>query len=363
VIICGHPVYPIPIHLKPAFDKEVDKLFDLKIIRPSNSPFSSPVVMVIQSDNTYRLTVDFRQLNAHTIFRAEPCGSLEEDLYKFAKAKKKSELDITKAYYQIKLSEKTCKLTAFPTNKGLMEFTRMPFGMVTAGATYITLMRIVLAGLKNVAFYYDNIFIYTITWDEHVKAIETVLERLELHGLTARPSKCKFAFKTLNYLGFTISEDKLATQPKKIDAILKIERPTTKKTLRSFLGVISFYRRFIKEVATLTAPLSDLLKKGTKEPLQWTTSHESSFENLKQKLVKAPVLKLPDKNKTFILRTDASNIGLGAILLQFHDDTPFPISYASRKLLPREKNYSTVERECLAIIFGIAKFKYYLFGK
>lgn len=190
-----------------------------------------------------------------------------------------------------------------------------------------------------------------------------MLDRLASHGLTARPSKCKFSYSSLNYLGVIVGHDELKTQPIKVEARVRIQRPTSKKTLRSFLGVISFYRKFIKDVATLTAPLSDLLKKGSKEPLQWEEIHETCFGNLKQCLVMAPILKLPDASKPFVLRTDASNVELGAILLQFHDDVPLPVSYASRKLLPRERNYSTIKRECLAIVFVIAKFKYYLLGK
>ena len=154
-------MYPVPVHLQPCFQDEVNKLHEQGIIRPSSSPHCSPVVMVRKSDGSYRMAIDYRQLNSVTVFHAEPVCTVEEDLYKFAGARYFSELDLCKAYYQIPLTEKAKPLTAFPTHKGLMEFNRLPFGLVTACATYIRLMRIVLAGLPNVSFYFDNIFVYS----------------------------------------------------------------------------------------------------------------------------------------------------------------------------------------------------------
>lgn len=181
--------------------------------------------------------------------------------------------------------------------------------------------------------------------------------------MTVRLSKCRFGFNEIRYLGFVIDGKHLKPQCEKIDALMKIPPPTTKKTLRSFLGMISFYRMFIPQASELTAPLSYLLRKNVREPLMWTKELAERFEKLKFTLCQHPVLKLPDPNIPFILRTDASNCGLGAVLLQYLDDSPFPVAYASRKLLDREKGYSTIERECLAIVFGVQRFEYYLKGK
>lgn len=356
-------LYPIPIHLQPYFNEEVDRLLDQGIIQPSSSPHCSPVVMVRKPDGSYRMAVDYRSLNSITIFDAEPIGTIEEDLHKFSGARYFSELDLTKAYYQVPVSLQSRPLTAFPSHRGLMEFTRLPFGLVTACATYIRLMRIVLAGLSNVSFYFDNVFIFSLTWTDHLDALHAVLQRLREYGLTARPSKCKFAFKSIQYLGFLVDGDTLRPLNDRIQALQDIALPRTKKDLRSFLGMISFYRMFIPQASSHTGPLSDLLRKGSSEPLIWSGSLQNHFNTLKTALLSPPVLKLPDASLTFVLRTDASGTGLGAVLLQYHEDVPYPVSYASRKLLDREKKYSTIERECLAIIFGVQRFDYYLRGK
>ncbi|XP_047469564.1 uncharacterized protein LOC125025584 [Penaeus chinensis] len=223
-------IYPIPIHLKSHFEAEVDRLLEQGIIQLSSSPHSSPVVMVKKSDGSYRMAIDYRAVNSVTNFHAEPACNMEEDLYKFSGCKYFSELDLTKAYYQVKLSEKARPLTAFPSHKGLMEFCRMPFGLVNACATYVRLMRIVLAGLKNVSFYFDNIFIHTKTWEEHTQAILSVLQRLREHNLTAKPSKCRFGFKSIPYLGFILDGNYLHPKLDKIEAILSLPPPCTKKT-------------------------------------------------------------------------------------------------------------------------------------
>ena len=356
-------MYPIPVHLQPHFREEVDRLLEQGIIQPSSSPHCSPVVMVRKSDGSYRMAVDYRSLNAITVFDAEPVGTIEEDLHKFTRARYFSELDLTKAYYQVPVSQQARPLTAFPTHRGLMEFTRLPFGLVTACATYIRLMRIVLAGLSNVSFYFDNIFVFAVTWEDHLAALRAVLQRLREHCLTARPAKCKFGFKTIQYLGFLVDGETIRPLNDRIRALQDVALPRTKKDLRSFLGMVSFYRMFIQQASSHTGPLSDLLRKGTSEPLVWSDTLQAHFTTLKTALSSPPVLKLPDLNLTFVLRTDASGAGLGAVLLQYHEDLPFPVAYASRKLLDREKRYSTIERECLAIIFGIHRFDYYLQGK
>ena len=356
-------VYPVPVHLREEFNKEVDRLFELGIIEPSQSPYCSPVVMIKKPDNSYRVAQDFRALNSITNFDAEPMPNIEDDLYKFSNAVFISELDITKAYHQVKLDLDSKKYTAFPTYKGLMQYTRMPFGLVTACATYIRLMRIVFDKISNVSVYFDNIYVISKEWKDHLETLQLVLERLKLHGLTARPSKCNFAFQSVKYLGFNIKNNELSPLREKVDRIASLNCPNSKKLLRSFLGIVNFYRKFIPDMAKLAFPLTEKLKKGIREPLEWNSEEEQCFDKLKSYFSSDLILRLPDLSLPFCLRTDASATGLGAVLLQYHDKFPYPVSYASKKLLPREQNYSVIERECLAIVWGIERFKYYLYGR
>ncbi|XP_069938506.1 uncharacterized protein [Cherax quadricarinatus] len=356
-------VYPVPVHLRKTFDNEVDKLFNLNIIEPSKSAFCSPVVMVKKPDNSYRLAQDFRYLNTITKWDAEPMPVIDHDLYKFHDCKFFSELDISQAYHQVPLHPDSKQYTAFPTHRGLMQYRTMPFGLVTACATYIRLMRIVLSDLKNVSVYFDNIYIMTNAWEDHLNTLSLVLKRLRTHGLTVKPQKCFLGYHKVQYLGFIISDNNFSPLPNKTKAVLESTFPATKKLLRSFLGSVNFYRNFVPNLSSLTSVLTDYLKKGVKEPLSCSEEAIQSFEEIKSIFSNPPVLKLPDINKIFCLRTDASHSGLGAVLLQYYEETPFPVSFASKKLLPREERYSTVEKECYALVWGISRFKYYLYGK
>ena len=244
-----------------------------------------------------------------------------------------------------------------------MEFRRLPFGLVTACATYIRLMRHVLDGLSNVSFYFDNIFVYSTDWDQHCSALRSVFDRIRMHHLTLKSSKCHYGFPTIQYLGFILGGDRLQPQPDKVEALCRLPPPRTKKLLRSFLGMVGFYKSFIPQAANYTGPLSDLLKKIVREPLPWSDELQACFNQLKFALSSSPVLRLPDVSLPFVLRTDASSHGLGAVLLQYHLDCPHPVAFASRKLSARESRYSTIERECLAVVFGILRFDYYLRGR
>ena len=199
--------------------------------------------------------------------------------------------------------------------------------------------------------------------EHHCQVLAKVLDRLRAHNLTVKLSMCKFGYSSIKYLGFILGENTLQPQYDKIEAIANLKAPTTKKGLRSFLGMVSFYSMFIPNMSDLTSVLTDFLSSKTTEPITWTELAMTNFDKLKQALICEPVLKLPNPNIPFSLRTDASGVGLGALLVQYYDGVAFPIRYASRKLQGAEKNYSTIERECLAIVFGIQRFKYYLLGK
>ena len=355
--------YPIPAHLQSHFEAEVDSLLEMGIIRPSNSPHSSPRLLVRKPDGSHRLAIDFRYLNAISEFDAEPAPSLETELHKFSSSKYFSQLDICKAYYQILMHPESIKYTAFPSHRGLMEFVRMAFGLVTACSTYMRLMRKLLDGMEHVSFYFDNILIFTDSWDEHLVVLEMVFQRLREFNLTVKPSKCSVGFNSVEYLGFEIGNSELKPRYDRLQGIRNIPLPDTKTQLRSFLGCCQFYAKFVPNFANLSAPLTDMLKKGVKEPLYWSIPARDSFASLKEKLASPPILKLPELSKPFVLRTDASIGGVGGVLLQYYDDVPHPVAFASKKLSDCQKKYSTVERELLAIIFSVSKFRYYLLGR
>ena len=356
-------MYPTPVHLRETFEKEVDLLLEMGIIRPSDSPHCSPSLLVKKDDGTYRLAMDYRGINAITEFDAEPAPNLEEELHRFADAKYFSQMDLCKAYYQVPMDSGSVEYTAFATHKGLMEFVRMPFGLVTACSTYMKLMRRVLNGVANVSFYFDNILVFSRTWPEHLVTLREVFQRLIRFNLTVKPSKCSFGGQFVEYLGFELGNGKLKPRNDRLRGIQNFPLPQTKTQLRSFLGTCQFYSKFVPNFSVIATPLTNMLKKGIKEPLLWSKDAEIKFSKLKEALDSPPVLQLPDITKPFVVRTDASSCGLGAVLLQYWDGVPHPVAYASRKLLDRQTRYSTVERELLGVVFAVNKFKYYLLGQ
>ncbi|XP_037803935.1 uncharacterized protein LOC119598356 [Penaeus monodon] len=356
--------YPIPHHLRKAFDEEVDRMLSLGVIEPSTSPYCSPVVLVKKADHSWRFCVDFRALNDVSVFDAEPIPTMDEALGNFVGDVYFTELDLCKGYWQIPLSEKAKPCTAFATPKyGLVQFTKLPFGLRTACASFIRLMRKVTAGLTNVECYFDNLVVHSSSFDNHLIHIRNLLERLREHELTAGPSKCFIAFPNIKYLGFNLGEKGLSTLPDKVNAIKNMPIPETKKQLRSFLVTLSFFRKFIPNLADLVHPLNSLLKKFSPNKLNLTPDLVKRIDELKYLLINAPILTLPDYEKIFYLRTDASDTGLGAVLLQKVDGVLMPIAYASRKLSDSEGRYAVIEREALAIVWAIKKFWCYLYGR
>lgn len=298
-----------------------------------------------------------------TVFDAEPMPDTNNIFGRLAGARFFSKLDLSKGYWQVPMAESAKSKTAFITPQGLYQFRVMPFGLVNAPATFSRLMRKLLAGMDCLDNFIDDILIFTDTWEQHLEVLRELFGRLRKARLTARPTKCSIGFKSLPCLGYVVGDQRLRPDQEKIKAIEEAPRPETKKQVRSFLGLASFYRRFIPNFSAIAIPLSDLTRKGLANKVEWNANHEKAFLSLKKMLTSSPVLKLPDLSQEFILRTDASDTGIGAVLLQEENDKAMPVAYASRKLLPREKNYAIIERECLAIVWGIQKFEPYLYGR
>ena len=355
--------YPVPHALRETIQKEVDDMLSLGIIEKSNSPYASPVVMVRKKDNTVRFCVDFRKLNRIVMFDPEPMPNPEDLFTKLSKGKYLSKLDMTKGYWQIAMSERSKDMTAFVTPDAQYRFLYLPFGLVVAPALFTRMMRKLFGQLENVVSYIDDLCVWTETWSEHLSVLEKVFQILREANLAAKPSKCSFGYRDIGFLGHHVGHGYLQADPELLDKIQRCERPTTKKEVRSYLGLTGFYRVYIPRYAEIAVPLTDLTRKGQSNKVKWEEAHERAFQTLKCLLVKPPILRLPDFSKMFVLRTDASDKGVAGILMQEFESMLHPIAYASRKLLPREQNYSVIEREALAIIWAIGKFDLYLFGR
>ncbi|KAL8573663.1 hypothetical protein ACOMHN_007216 [Nucella lapillus] len=356
--------YPIPYATRQVVEEEVDKMLKLGVIEPLRSPYCAPVVIVRKKSGEHRFCVDYRRLNNVTKVDAEVIPNIEDLFAQISSKGSKyfTRIDLSKGYWQIALNEESKEVTAFSTPVGLFQWRVLPFGMVNAPAVFTRMMRKLLKGLKGVENFMDDILIASKTWEEHMSQLAEVLMRLKQANLTARPTKCQVGFPDLEFLGFMVGGGAKQPEKSKVEQMISSARPKTTKEVRSLLGLIGFYREFVPNFAAITNPLSDLTKKGQPPVVEWTDAAEQALQMVKERLGAYPILKLPDMSRQFTLRTDASGVGLGAVLLQEHDGQKFPVKYASRKLSKCEQGYATVEAECLAVVWGVQKFQKYLYG-
>ena len=355
--------YPLPYAVREELRGEIRDMVRLGIIQDSNSPYASPIVIVKKKDGSNRICVDYRKLNKLTVADPEPMSTAGDLFQRFGKSRYFSKIDLSKGYWQVPVAAEDVPKTAFVTPDGCYEFLRMPFGMKNSGATLVRGMRQLLSGMEHVDSYIDDLIIYTEDWDSHLQVLEELLSRLEKANLSARPTKCLFGTESIEFLGHQVGSEWITVNDDNLDKIRNAKRPTTKKEVRSFLGLVNYYREHIPSFATIAAPLSDLTKKGLPNRVQWGDAQERAFATLQEKLLERPILRLPDHSRPFVLRTDASNCGLGAALMQKHGEKYYPVGYRSKKLTPAESRYSTMEKECLAIVWGVTKFRLFLAGK
>ena len=354
--------YPVPYSMRESLKKDIDDMMRMGVIRESNSPYASPVVVVKKKDGSNRVCVDYRKLNKLTVFDPEPMPAAVDLFQKLNGDEFFSKIDLSKGYWQVTIPEVDISKTAFVTPDGSYEFLKMPFGMVNSAATLKRGMKKLLKGMKNVEFYWDDILVHTRTWEEHLKTLRELFRRLAQAGMTIRPSKCIFGADSIDFLGHQLQQGLIGLHEDNVAKIRKAPRPTTKKQVRSFMGLAGYYRDFIPNFAAVAAPLSDLTRKGQPSKVEWGDAQEKAYQTIKILLTSDPILRLPDPEKTFVLRTDASDYGIGAVLMQEHGSKLFPICYASKKLSHAELNYSTIEKECLAVVWGIKRFHMYLYG-
>ena len=340
---------------------QVQQMLSSNVIRPSNSPWASPVVMVRKKDGSLRFCVDFRQLNAATVKDAHPLPRIDDLLDALHGAKWFSTLDLKSGYWQVPIAEQDKEKTAFRTSSGqLFEFNQVPFGLCNAPATFSRLMDRVLAGLhwETCLFYLDDIIVFSSTWEEHLARLREVFERLRHAKLKLGAAKCTFAAKEVSYLGHRVTEEGLLPDPSLLAAIRDIPPPTTATEVRSFLGLAGYYRRYVKGFAAIAAPLFALTRKEAL--FHWSEDCQAAFDQLKTKLTTSPITAFPDFSQAFRLYTDASTAGLGAILAQVREGKERIICCASRALNKAEKSYPATKLECLAIVWAVAKFRPYL---
>lgn len=347
---------------------QIETMLQNEIIKPSNSPWSSPLWVVPKKLDSsgkmkWRVVIDYRKLNEKTIGDNFPLPNITDILDQLGHSKYFTTLDLASGFHQIPLSKEDMSKTAFSTPTGHFEFTRMPFGLKNAPSCFQRLMNTVLAGIQGIKcfVYLDDVVVYASSLQDHKDKLTSVFNQLRAANLKLQPDKCEFLRQEVVYLGHIISKDGLRPNPDKISVIEKFPIPTTPKHIKQFLGLVGYYRRFIADFSKISQKLTKLLRKDV--VFKWEEEQQEAFDILRRALMTEPILQYPDFDKEFYLTTDASNFAIGAILSQMHGDKLLPIAYASRTLNKAEGNYSTTEKECLAIVWSVNNFRPYLYGQ
>ena len=364
----------IPPQMYDEVKAHIQEMLDLGAIRPSNSPWASAIVLVRKKDGRLRFCIDLRRLNNRTVKDAYSLPRIESILDSLSGAQIFSTLDLKAGYWQVEMAEECKAYTAFTCGPlGFYECDTMPFGATNAPATFQRLMHDCLGDLNMnwCIVYLDDIIIFSDTKEEHIKKLEAVFQKLMAAGLKLKPTKCFFFRDEIEYLGHVVSGKGISTNPKKIEAVTKWPTPKTVYDVRSFLGFVGYYRRFIKNFSKITKPIREVItglenqsKRAAKKTyIEWTDLANAAFDNLKTMCVSTPILAYPDYQLPFTLHTDSSTDGLGAVLYQKQDGKQRVIAYASRSVSKAESNYPAHKLEFLALKWAVCeKFHEYLYG-
>lgn len=357
--------YPVSPYIQKEIDDELQRMLALKVIRPSISPWSSPIVIQWKKpSNKIRLCLDSRALNRVSKPKAYPLPYISRILGQLRSTNFLSTIDLKDAFWQIPLAESSKEKTAFTIcGRGLFEFEVLPFGLSNSAQTQCQVIDAVLGyDMEPKVFaYLDDIICATDTFEEHLECLEQIALRLRKGNLTVSIEKSKFCRREVKYLGFILSQDGINVDPERVRAIVEFPSPINVKGVRSVMGMFEWYRRFIENFSVKAAPITDLLK-NPHGKFKWTDEAESAFNVLKTALTSAPILATPDFNLKFTIQTDACDDGMGAVLTQVQEGNERVIQFMSQKFSPAQRKYSTTEKECLAVILAVEKFRCYVEG-
>ena len=343
-------------------------MLKLGMIIHSKSPWSSPVRLVRKKDGSMRITVDFRKVNNATVKDAYPIPLINNMLNHLAKGRIFTTLDLHSGYYQVKMDEASRKYTAFACDYGFFEYTVMPMGLTNATGTFQRLMDKVLNELigKICYVYLDDIIIFSENEQEHMKHVDQIVERLKQHNLKINLKKCTFAQRKIEYLSHIICNGTISPRPAKLEALYRSIVPKSVKQVQSFLGLASYYRKFIESFSTIASPLIQCTEGSNDKQYKftWTVECQAAFDKLRSIITSDKILLLPDFEQPFRIETDASNYGVGAVLSQQCPEKHWkPVAFFSKHLNKAQRNYSASEKELLAIVLGTEHFKQFVYGR
>ena len=367
--MCIETTTDVPIYLHPyrrsaadnlRIEEMIKKLLEAKIIIPSHSAWSFPLLTIPKPNGDIRLAIDYRRLNAITKIRRWPMKLVLDILDKLKGSNWFTSLDLFSGYYQIRMDVASQKYTAFSSATGHYEFCKVPFGLKNAPSEFSFIMHTVLGDIPFVEVYLDDIFIHTCgELIDHIKQVAEVLKRLWKVNLKINPAKCIWMAKEIKVLGHIVSKDTVTMDPQKVSAIVNRPIPINVKEVQSFLGLANYYRRFIKDFSKTVAPMYALCKKDAK--FVWSEDCRIAFKAIVKACSEFPILQLPDLNRAFIIYTDASGYAMGAILAQLDESgVEHVCAYASRLFKGAEIRYTVTEKECLAVVFAVREFRIYI---
>ena len=353
-----HPVAHLDI-----IDQQVDEMMRHDLVEPAASPWSSNVVMVRKKDGSFRLCGDYRALKSVTYKDTYLLPHVDTCLGSMNGATWFSTLDLRSGYHNIPIKESDRDKTAFIMRIGCFRYKVLPFGCTTAPSVFQRLIDLTLCGLtySTCLVYLDDIIVYAGDFETHLKRVREVFDRLRAANLKLHGAKCWLFQRRVNFLGHVLSDKGTEAQDDKVEVVRNWPMPHNLTELRSFLGLCSYYRRFVSGFADIAAPLYKLQKRGV--AFDWTREQEDAFKRLKEVLTTASILGMPTVDGRFYLDCDVSDVGLGAVLSQDQNGAEVAIAYASRTLTKPEKNYDVTRRKLLATVFGLKTFRQYLLGR